>query len=424
MVGAATPGTIGGADRFVHGTVRRRLGAAGLYWVPYLILAVLLITISGCAHTALGHAPSRVEAAGSQAPEAGARDAPESPTAGPGSEQAAGSTQAREDATPAATNVDPPPPLGEAQPGGAALIEVARVRTGVQPKSVRVSPDGRWLAVPNFGYSGRKSVYLYDATSLERIGEVAFKGNGVETAYVPESNTALVSNFSRGVVEFIDVEQRALIDEIKVGANPKVIAVDANLATAYVANWSSNDISVIDLKARQSVARLPGGRHPRGMAVDAGRLLYVGAMWDHEILVYDANSRELTRRFPVCRYPRHLVLDLAWDLLFMSCSGDDRIEWYRASTGERVGGANVGDNPRSLSLSPDRRYLAVANFDASTISIVDLQAMLVRTHEVPGSKRIVGLDTGSVDGFRVYATSWGSNELLVFKLQASGQDSP
>ena len=49
--------------------------------------------------------------------------------------------------------------------GGPRLRVSARVATGLLPKSVTVSPDGRLLAVCNFGRTGEDNVFLYDSDS-------------------------------------------------------------------------------------------------------------------------------------------------------------------------------------------------------------------------------------------------------------------
>ena len=55
--------------------------------------------------------------------------------------------------------------------GGPRLEVLRRVASGVQPKSVRVSPDGRRVYVCNFGRPDRDNVFVYDAETLERFKE-------------------------------------------------------------------------------------------------------------------------------------------------------------------------------------------------------------------------------------------------------------
>ena len=53
--------------------------------------------------------------------------------------------------------------------GGPALSVSQTVATGVQPKSVNVSPDGTRVVVCNFGFADHDNVFVYDAMTLERL---------------------------------------------------------------------------------------------------------------------------------------------------------------------------------------------------------------------------------------------------------------
>lgn len=312
----------------------------------------------------------------------------------------------------------PPAPPTEVSPGGPALEITRRVRTGAQPKSVTVSPDGTRLYVCNFGHSGRRNVSVYDAQTLERVGYVHFPGNAAELAVAADGATLYASNFARGVIEVIDAGTLEVTAEVKVGHNPKFMVIDEARGLLYVSNWSTRTVSAVDLAARRVDHTLHTGRRPRGMALLADGTLLVGAMWDHRVQVYAPGSTRPDREFDACENPRHLVLSPDQARLYVSCSGDRLVRWFDPATGEVLGEAPTGLNPRTLDVSRDGRWVAVADFSGSTISVVDLQAMLHRTHAVARSNQIVGLaiapqgPPAAPRPLRVFATSWLTNELL------------
>jgi YVTN family beta-propeller protein len=297
------------------------------------------------------------------------------------------------------------------------LHVAARVKTGVLPKSVTVSPDGAQLWVCNFGYSGRKNVYVYDSATLAHIGMVEFEGNAVETAFARDGSRAYVSNFSRGVLEIIDARSLDLLDEVEVGTYPKVITVSPDDARIYVANWGSADVAVVDASTNKVIERHETGPRPRGMAMRNDGTLFVDAMWGHVVHVFPLGQSEWT--IPTCQFPRHAAL-APDDALFVTCSGDDRLRWHDPNDGRVLGEAQVGDNPRSFALSDDGRWSAVANFDASSVTIVDLIGGRRQTTQIPETKRLVGLAVGKGEPLRVFVTSWGNNQLLELRLDDEG----
>ena len=317
------------------------------------------------------------------------------------------------------TPVEPTPTASA--PGGLALEITRRVRTGAQPKSVSVSPDGTRIYVCNFGYANRRNVGVYDAATLERVGYVHFPGNAAETTVSADGATLYASNFARGVIEVIDTSTLAVRHEVKVGHNPKFMVIDEARGLLYVSNWSSRTVSAVDLAAQRVDHTLHTGRRPRGMALLADGTLLVGAMWDHRVQVYAPGSTRPDREFDTCENPRHLMLSPDQARLYVSCSGDRLLRWFHPLTGEVLGEAPTGLNPRTLDVSRDGRLAAVADFSGSTISVFDLEAMLHRTHAVARSRQIVGLAIAPDEPLRIFATSWLGNELIELRPSAPAQ---
>jgi YVTN family beta-propeller protein len=294
-----------------------------------------------------------------------------------------------------------------------------RVRTGPQPKSVTLSPDGTELWVCNFGILDRKNVTVFDAETMDEKAEITFPGNAVETLFSRDMSTVWVSNFKQSSIFEIDPETYEIRREMPAGNHPKVMVESWDRKTLYAANWSSNDISVIDLASGAERHRHRTGEHPRGMALRRDGTLFVAAMFAHEIHVFpqpDAKDGGAeARTFRACHYPRHLALAPGEERLYATCSGNDSIQWFDPDDGRRRGVQRVGDNPRTLALSRDGRWAAVANFRGNTVSVVDLVGGKHRIHPLDGADEIVGvaLDGRAAEtGPRVWATSWRTRELI------------
>jgi len=302
---------------------------------------------------------------------------------------------------------------------GAPRLEiVARARTHVQPKSVEVSPDGTQVWVANFGRADRQNVYVYDADTLDRVGQVDFPGNAVETAFSPDGATAYVSNFRRGMIEVVDTETFAVEHEIRVGANPKFMVVSPDGRKLYVALYSQRRVAVVDLEQREVVDMLRTGIQPRGMAMRPDGSVLVASFRSDFVQHFDAEGNELAR-FDTCRFPRHLQLGPDPDRLYVTCTLNT-MGIYDVGTGRRIALARTGRNPRSLGLSRDGRWAATANFHSSDVTLADFDNRTHRTSEVDGADQLVGLairlrDTDDGPQLRIYATSWNNRTLFVLE---------
>ncbi len=376
----------------------------------------------GCAPPMRGAASSAPEPVLAERTTPGAPDPTSTPPVDPAGEAAPHEPAAVGAALPPEAVLPPaePEPMPtEVSEGGVVLEITRRVRTGAQPKSVTVSPDGTRLYVCNFGHSGRRNVSVYDAHTLERVGYVHFPGNAAEVAVSADGATLYAANFARNVIEVIDAGTLRVLHEVAVGHNPKFMVIDEARGLLYVSNWSSHTVSAVDLAAQQVDHVLRTGRRPRGMALLPDGTLLVAAMWGHRVQAYAPGSTRPDREFAACENPRHLVLSPDHARLYVSCSGDRLLRWFDPLTGEPLGEAPTGRNPRTIDISRDGRVVAIADFDSSTVSVVDLPAMLHRTHAVAKSRQIVGLAIAPDEPLRIFATSWLGNELI--ELRPSGQ---
>lgn len=298
--------------------------------------------------------------------------------------------------------------------GGPRLVVVRRVHTGSQPKSVTVSPDGRQVWVAAFGLRNASNVDVFDGETLALWGRVSFHGNAVETVFTRDGRTAYVSSFSSDEVHEIDVGTRVVRATIPVGWNPKVLALSHDGSRLYVVNWRSNDVYVIDVRTRAVLQRLSTERHPRGIAVFAdGRVLVASTEGDviHE---FDRDGRAV-RRIDVCEFPRHLVLSRDERTLYVTCSGASLVTAYDVTTFARLFSARTGANPRSLAASSDGRFLASADFDGTSVTLMDLTGHVARRAPIDDASQIVGVAVAPSGRLRVYATSWGTRELIALE---------
>jgi len=309
------------------------------------------------------------------------------------------------------------PAVARTERGGPRLRVVSHVRTGIQPKSVEVSPDGRHVWVANFGRPDRENVFVYDAETLERVGTVEFPGNAVEIAFSADSRTAFVSNFREHRIEVVDTQTFAVQRSVHVGGHPKVIAIAPGGRRIYVANWATEQVTELDGETFSVRRRLSTGEHPRGMAIArGGQRIFVAAMYSHLIQVFDRGASTERTSFRPCEFPRHLLLAPDESRLYASCSCCRQVRWFDPETYRLMGIGQTGQNPRSIALSSEGRWLAAADFDDSSVTLIDTRELTHRVFPVEGANQIVGVAIRPGDvPLRIYATSWLTGELYVIE---------
>jgi hypothetical protein len=101
--------------------------------------------------------------------------------------------------------------------------------------------------------------------------------------------------------------------------------------------------------------------------------------------------------------------------LYVTCSGISLVVAYDLASGARLFAARTGANPRSLAATRDGRFLATADFDGTSVTLVDLVARVSRRAAVDDAQQIVGVAVSPSNRLRIYATSWRSRELLMLE---------
>jgi YVTN family beta-propeller protein len=159
---------------------------------------------------------------------------------------------------------------------------LASTKVGYRPYSVAVSPDGKELAVSNWG---DESVSLLDAQSLREKSRVAVGSHPNNQLYAKDGRLFVSNGGSNSVSVIVNGK---VIETIKtsvdpkdlVGSTPDALALTPDQKTLYVANADNNDVAVIDISnRRESRIRgfIPTGWYPSAVAVSPdGKKLFVG----------------------------------------------------------------------------------------------------------------------------------------------------
>lgn len=247
---------------------------------------------------------------------------------------------------------------------------------------------------------------------------------------------------SPSAVAIIDTETLQPVRVMPTGTIPKMLALSPDGRTMAVVNWGENTIGLIDISSgnprdfqyiRQLVdeKKLPletinGDRDSmcghclRGAVFSPdSRYLLVGRMRTGGISVFDVLTGErLGTLTGLQGAPRHLVRD--GDEIYVSSNSSGYISRFNLATAlptllASPGGSVdmqpetlfVGKGARTISLSPDGKYLcAVSNLD-SRLSLIDLKNWKI-IDQIPVSPYGVGLAV-SPDGKTIITTSQGRN---------------
>jgi YVTN family beta-propeller protein len=362
-----------------------------------------------------------------------------------------------------------PAPAATPVPAGPIhTLELRLVKTfpgAISPKSVALSPDGRWAAVMNLE---GMNVWLIDARTLtieRRIEFEPFKEAAqgwdydkkkpipsyaqkpVEAVFTPDSRWLWFSIHNGAAVLAYDLTEqevtpatapayRAILSDttgrnqvwrlpkVAVGKTPKVVEVTPDGKYLLVANWHSGNVSVIDLATRAVVASIQSGASPafipRGLAISPdSRTVYVANMGGGTISQLDLETMKKVREDAITPNPRHLVLSRDGKLLYISENGGGQVLKYDLAAEKVIGRSAVGSQTRTIALSHDERVLfAVSNEDGKIVALRadDLVHLFDTPFPAPMGVAV------APDDRRLWVTSYtGAGYVAVYDVVIDGQ---
>ncbi len=297
---------------------------------------------------------------------------------------------------------------------------IGELTTGFQPKSVRFSPDGRYLFTIHLG--DEIAINQYRVSPFEWVrsfnvpDEAAHHKGFVESFILEKRGELWISQMTTNSIHIFNLETGAYIAQVELsGSWPKLLVASPDERMMYVSCWISNSISVINTESYREVSSFKTGPIPRGLSLsrDASEIL-VTRFSDSAVdrinlstgithIVHDAGPKK-----PYAM--RHIVYDDSREEYYITAMGVNRV--YRLSeTGQWMGHWEVGDKPNTCDISPDGQWLIVSCRGPNNPDT----GYLTRSYEY-GKIYFINLDIGEVVSW-----IWGRDQPTGLDVSPDGQ---
>jgi YVTN family beta-propeller protein len=268
------------------------------------------------------------------------------------------------------------------------------VRTWHVAQSVHglgLSSDGGTLYVSDIA-GGKIDAYALDGDNLG-AGHSASVGNQpVHMVNTLDGRLIFVTNFEGQSISVVDAKTWTLKTTIDVPMRPHSILLSPDGRYAYAACYGGAAIAVIDTTTLRLAATIPLPAHaePYGLAMTQdGRYLYTGDALTSRLYVVDAAKRKLVnssevglRPALIARAPDGKTIYVAnggsRDVSVVDIGGEPTHPVVKASVG-------VQGYPHGVAVTPDGRYVVVANTYGNTLSAIDAATNTVIA-TIPGER--------------------------------------
>ncbi len=157
--------------------------------------------------------------------------------------------------------------------GTSSLSIDQAIKVGLVPKSLAVSPDGKYVVVANWCSFDVSVVDVAQGREIARLPIGAYP-SGV--AVSPNSKMAYVSVMGSGVVTKVDLTTLKLDGNFNIGPSPSNLVVSPDGAYLYASLNGPGEVSKVKVATEEVVGTQATGTEARSLAISAdGRSLYV-----------------------------------------------------------------------------------------------------------------------------------------------------
>ena len=191
----------------------------------------------------------------------------------------------------------------------------------------------------------------------------------VPASKAPRQQTAFVVNSASDTVTPVNLVTRRAGKPIRVGANPRAIAITPGGRMAYVVNSGSDTVTPIATGTRRAEAPIRVGSDPQAIAIaPGGATAYVTNAGSDSVTPINLASRTAEAAIPVGSQPHAIAITPDGRTAFVLNWGGSSVTPISLRSGRAGSPIGVGSYPFAISVAPDGTTAYVASYGSDTVT--------------------------------------------------------
>ncbi|TCK25924.1 serine/threonine-protein kinase [Pseudonocardia endophytica] len=308
---------------------------------------------------------------------------------------------------------------GQAPPVSTALPRVVNtLALPGRPETVAVGLDGT-RAYATTSDPTAPALHVIDTVANREVRSVPLPGVPRFVAVSPATGNVYVSYNDRAsdrlMLAGYDVRLEKIVKLVPTGQREDrktgqtwlfVMAISPDGKRVYVPHHDASVVSVVDTDRNAPVAQIPMPRNPHSVAIAPDeRRAWVTAHASGEVDVIDLRSNTFVTSIPIAPGASPHDVDVSGDGAQVQVANFDAatVSWVDVATNRVAGTIPIGGKPQSIVFAPDGRRSYVVDNQGSRVVTIDSA-----THGVTGSvpvARGASMIALSPDGTRAYVAS-------------------
>lgn len=194
-------------------------------------------------------------------------------------------------------------------------VGVVDVATNTQISTISVT-GSVFEVIPNaedtrlYVVTNTDRLYQIDRASGGVLASIPLGGTGQSLAFHPNGYLLYVSTFTGGSALEVDTRSMTVTRTFVTGGKAQEVVVSADGTELFVADQDLQKVDVFNLGSGAGITSIPVGGNAWGMAMTPDQTqLYVGLLFQGQVVVIDRATRAVTRRITTGGIPRRIIFN-------------------------------------------------------------------------------------------------------------------
>ncbi|NMI01728.1 Hsp70 family protein [Pseudonocardia acidicola] len=242
------------------------------------------------------------------------------------------------------------------------------------PQYLAFSPNGRRVYVSIWNDARTvAAVGVLDTTTNTVVATIPVRTRPFVPAVTPDGKWLYVPNHDSATISVINTATNTVTTEIAVAPNPHWIEFSPDGTRAYIANHESNLVSVLDTASNTVLATIPVGTSPHSVAVHPTRPLVANVDYDAaSVTMIDTGSNKVVATIAVGKNPQDIEWAPDGRFAYVTNVTDNTVSVIDAATFQVTATIPTGPSPTSVAILPNGRQAFVSDLDGGTLTVLDL----------------------------------------------------